>query len=182
MTLANKILAVLFSLITIVLFVFNKEITILLFLIYIIFPFIIKLKPSYTLIYLTFGFLGILLGFLLHLYKITHWYDSFVHFMWGFISSILAIIVLKKLNMYNDKNILFNIIFIILFSLASSCLWEVIEYLIDTIFKSDMQRRLTGVYDTMKDIIVAILGNILFVIWYFYEYKCKSLKKYTDLL
>ena len=182
MTLANKILAVLFSLITIVLFIFNKEITILLFLIYIIFPFIIKLKPSYTLIYLIFGFLSILLGFLIHLYKTIYWYDSFVHFIWGFVASILAIIILKKLKMYNDKNILFNIIFIVLFSISLSCLWEVAEFTIDNIFKSDMQRRLTGVYDTMKDIIVAILGNILFVIWYFYEYKCKSLKKYTDLL
>lgn len=182
MTLANKILAVLFSLITIILFIIYKEITILLFYIYIIIPFMIKLKPSYTLIYLIFGFLSILLGFLIHLYKTIYWYDGFVHFIWGFVSSIIGIIILKKLNMYNDKNLLFNIIFIILFSMALSSLWEVIEFMIDNIFKSDMQRKSTGTYDTMKDIIVAILGNILFIIWYFYEYKCKSLKKYTDLL
>ena len=87
--------------------------------------------------------------------------------------------------MYNEKKLLFNILFIIIFSIASSCLWEVIEYTIDTIFKSDLQRRNTGVHNTMKDIIVAIIGNTLFTIWYFYEYKFKTkllIRKYIDLL
>lgn len=187
MTLAkfNKILAILYSIITSVLFIYNKDIQILLFLIYILIPFIFKIKPSYILIYLVFGFISILLGFLIHFYKILTWYDSFTHFIWGFVSCVIAIIVLKKLKMYNEKNLLFNIIFIFTFTLSLSCLWEVFEFIIDIIFKSDMQRKSTGVYDTMKDIIVAILGNVLFIIWYFYEYKYKIkliVRKYIDLL
>ena len=171
MTKFNKFLVLLFSFITIILFIYYKEISILLFLIYLWLPFIFKLKDSYTLIYLIFGFLAILLGFLLHLYKITTWYDSLVHFIWGIVSSLIAIVFLKKFRMYDEKKLSFNIMFIIIFTLGISCFWEISEFIIDTIFKSDMQRRTTGVYDTMKDVIVALLGNILFVIWYFYEYK-----------
>lgn len=167
----NKVLALLFSIITVILCIFNNKLSILLFLIYIFLPFLFKIKPLYTFIYLVFGFLSLLLGFFIHLYKTVFWYDSLVHFIWGIVSGILAIITLKLLKMYNNKNLVFNVLFIIIFSLAASCLWEIIEFIIDTIFKSDMQRRQTGVYDTMKDVIVALLGNILFTIWYFYEYK-----------
>lgn len=181
----NKFLAVLFCIVTIVLSVYNKDFKILLFLIYIILPFIFKIKHSYTLIYLIFGFIGLFFGFLLHLYKILTWYDSFAHFVWGIISGLIAIIILKQIKMYNEKNLIFNLLFIIIFSLGSSCLWEIIEFIIDTIFKSDMQRKSTGVYDTMKDVIVALLGNILFTLWYFYEYKFDSkllIRKYIDTL
>jgi hypothetical protein len=185
MTLArfNKILAVILSIITIITSIYLKKISLLIFLLYIILPFIFKLKPYLTIIYLSFGFLSIFNGTLLHLYKLTMWYDSLVHFIWGIVSCLLGIVVLKYFNM--DDNILFNCIFILLFSTSLSSLWEIIEFIVDTLFKLDMQRRATGVYDTMKDIIVALLGNILFIIWYLFEYKQNKkllIRNYIDLI
>ena len=81
--------------------------------------------------------------------------------------------VLKKIKKFD--NIVFICLFIFIFSLATSGLWEVCEFTIDNLFNSDMQRRATGVYDTMKDIIVALFGNIIFILSYIFEYKNKKL-------
>ena len=77
--------------------------------------------------------------------------------------------------MFNSRNIIFNCLFIFIFSLASSGIWEIVEFTIDNLFNQDMQRAATGVYDTMKDIIVTLFGNIVFILCFFFEYKNKKL-------
>jgi len=181
----NKVLSIILAVITIFLAVGLKDFKLLLFLIYILVLYIIKMNQSLKFVVLTFGFLGGFLGFLLHLYKVTTWYDTFIHFISGIYSSLVAIYILNKLKLYNKKNILFNILFIILFVLSISALWEVIEFILDKVFNSDMQRKSTGVNDTMKDIICALLGNILFDILFYFEYKYKNkllIHKFVDNL
>ena len=78
----NKILALLFFAVTIFCAIYFKDIKILSFLVFIVFLFIFKLNPYITFICLLYGFLGIFLGFLLHLYKITSWYDTFTHYLY----------------------------------------------------------------------------------------------------
>ena len=153
----------------------NKDITLLLFSLYVVIPFIFKVKPIITLLYMLFGFIALFLGCQLHLYKITSWFDNFSHFIWGMLSGLLAIFILIKLKMFNSKNIIFNCLFIFIFSLASSGIWEITEFAIDNLFNQDMQRSATGVYDTMKDIIVTLFGNIIFILCFFFEYKNKKL-------
>lgn len=165
----NKILACIFAVATIIMAIILKEIEVLIYLPIIIIPFIIKIKPLLTFLYLIFTCISVFLGSLCHLFKLTIWFDSFSHFTWGILSSLLAIYILDKLKMYNKKNILFNIVFIFIFSLATSGFWEICEFTVDRIVGSDTQRVATGVFDTMKDIIVALLGNILFLAWYYYE-------------
>ena len=161
----------------------NKDITLLLFSLYVVIPFIFKVKPIITLLYMLFGFIALFLGCQLHLFKTTTWFDNFSHFIWGFLSGILAIYILIKLKMFNHKNIIFNGIFIFIFSLASSSIWEIMEFSIDNLFNQDMQRAASGVYDTMKDIIVALFGNIIFILFYCLEYKKKLLiRKIIDNL
>lgn len=179
----NKMLSVILAIITIFLAVCLKDFKLLLFLIYILILYVIKMNQSLKFIALTFIFLGGFLGFLLHLYKITTWYDTFIHFISGIYASLVAIYILNKFRLYDKKNILFNILFVILFSLSISALWEVIEFILDKIFNSDMQRKLTGVNDTMKDTICALLGNILFDISFYFEYKYKNnllIHKFVD--
>ena len=181
----NKMLSVILAVITIFLAVSLKDFKLLIFLIYILILYVIKMNQSLKFMALTFGFLGGFLGFLLHLYKVTTWYDTFIHFISGIYSSLVAIYILYKLKLYDKKNIIFNILFIILFSLSVSVLWEVFEFICDKIFDSDMQRKLTGVNDTMKDIICAVLGNILFDISFYFEYKYKNkllIHKFIDNL
>lgn len=167
----NKILAVIFCVVSIFFAIYKKDFSFLLFILYIPIPFIFKLNNTLIFISLIFGFLGIFLGSLLSLFKITTWYDTFVHFIWGIVSSLFAIYILDKLKMWDSKKVLFNIIFIFLFSLATSTLWELFEFICDIILKSDMQRRQTGVYDTMKDIIASFMGNVIFIICFWCEYE-----------
>ena len=48
--------------------------------------------------------------------------------------------------------------------------WEIFEFTADNLFGGNAQRALeTGVRDTMKDIICALLGSILVVIPYIYK-------------
>ena len=169
----NILISFVFCFISLLFSFIYKDITLLLFSLYIVIPFILKVKPIITFLYLIFGFIALFLGFQLHLYKTVYWYDNFAHFLWGFLSSLLAIILLKKFKKFD--NIIFICLFIFIFSLATSGLWEVCEFTIDNIFNSNMQRRATGVYDTMKDIIVALFGNILFILSFIFEYKNKKL-------
>lgn len=166
----NLFLALLFSVITIILSWIYCDITILLYLIIIPIAYILKLKPVLIFIYLIYTFIAFLLGSLCHLYQITTWYDTFAHFLWGVISGLIAIYILDKFNLYDKNKIWFNVFFIFIFSLATFTIWEVGEFSSDKLFGMDTQRASTGVYDTMKDIIAALIGNILFLSWYSYEY------------
>ena len=47
--------------------------------------------------------------------------------------------------------------------------------MVDNLFNGDMQRKATGVYDTMKDIIITLFGNVLFILSFIFEYKNKKL-------
>ena len=62
-------------------------------------------------------------------------------------------------------------IFILTFSLATACFWEILEYGTDKLLLKNTQRIETGVNDTMKDIIISLLGNLLFLVTFWYEYK-----------
>ena len=169
----NILIAFVFCFISLLFTFINKDITILLSSLYVIIPFILKLKPIVTFLYLIFCFISLFLGCQLHLFKNVYWYDNFSHFIWGFLSSLLAILILKKFKKFD--NLMFSCFFIFIFSLATSGLWEIFEFMVDNLFNGDMQRKATGVYDTMKDIIIAMFGNILFMLCFIFEYKNKKL-------
>lgn len=181
----NVFLAFILGFVVVFLSLLKKDITLLLFCLYLVLPFVFKIKPVITLIYLIFGFIAIFLGLQIHLYKTTSWFDIFSHFIWGIVSGLLALIALLKLKVFDKKNIIFTALFIFVFSLATSGLWEVAEFTIDNIFNQDMQRMATGVNDTMKDIIIALFGNITFIFFYCFEYRENKnglIKKFMDSL
>ena len=169
----NILISFVFCFISVIFTFINKDITILLFSLVVIIPFILKLKPIIIFLYLIFSFISLFLGCQLHFYKTIYWYDNFSHFIWGFLSSLLAILILKKFKKFD--NLIFICLFIFIFSLATSGLWEIFEFMVDNFFNADMQRKATGVYDTMKDIIITLFGNILFILSFIFEYKNKKL-------
>ena len=64
----------------------------------------------------------------------------------------------------------FNIIFILSFTSLCACLWEVFEFTCNALVGGDAQRvALTGVSDTMWDIIVALFGAIFVSILHFFR-------------
>lgn len=135
----------------------------------IIIPTIIKklkvsINDTIEKMYLILIFLSGTLGRIYRLYYITNWYDTLVHGISGILIFIFAQIILKyyKLN----KNTIFNIIFGITLTMSLGTLWELIEFDIDQIFKTNMQSIETGLQDTMKDISIATMTSIIIAIIY----------------
>lgn len=129
-----------------------------------------KVNDLIELIFLLFILFAQLLGSILHFYGIIYWYDSFMHYISGILTSFLAVIILILFNKYDDNDKVFNVIFILSITLMVASLWEIFEFTTDNLLGGDAQRVVaTGVTDTMKDIICALLGSILFSFCYVYE-------------
>ena len=130
----------------------------------------IRINEYINLVYIIFIFMAHFLGVICELYNYIYWFDKFVHFLSGIVTSFVAIyllIIFKK-----NKNMFFDLLFIIAITLMVASLWEVFEYLSSYYFGVDPQKAVTtGVSDTMGDIIVAFLGSILVSICYYYENK-----------
>ena len=119
-------------------------------------------------LYFTFVFLAYFLGGLASFYVRFHWYNTFVHSLFGFLGSFFAIALMKQFFPADKK------FFYFLFSLAFICLlavfWEVFEYLVDFFQGTSMQHVFeTGIHDTMIDFLVALGGNILFSFFFFFS-------------
>lgn len=130
---------------------------------------ILHLKISYTmeLVYLLFIIFGHFIGSILGIYNEISHYDKIMHTLSGVLTSFIALIVLNNINQYKFKNVIFNIVFMIVFSLAVAGIWEIFEFTSDILFQADAQRvAISGVNDTMLDMIVALFGSILVCIEY----------------
>lgn len=129
----------------------------------------IKINEGLNFIYIIFIFISHFLGVICELYNNIYWFDKFAHFLSGVLTSFLAIYLLIKMK--NKNSLVFNILFIICFSLAIAAFWEIFEYLSSYYLNVDPQKvKITGVTDTMGDIIVAFLGSILVSVCYYFEH------------
>ncbi len=133
--------------------------------------------------YYLFALLGLILGSVLKFYQAFPGFDKFVHFLSGIITSIVALIFLKKSNTNKKKTPLwFQMLFIILFTLGVASIWEFFEYFCDNITGGDAQYvAATGVDDTMNDMLIAFAGGILFNLYYAYQ-MCKAKRNKIELL
>ncbi len=130
---------------------------------------ILHLKISYTMefVYLLFIIFGHFIGSILGIYNEIPHYDKIMHTLSGVLTSFVALIVLNNINQYKFKNVIFNIVFMIVFSLAVAGIWEIFEFTSDILFQADAQRvAISGVNDTMLDMIVALFGSVLVCIEY----------------
>ena len=131
-----------------------------------------KITDNMEFVYVIFIVLAHFVGSVVNLYNKVCWYDLFAHFLSGILTAILSLVIMNFLKVYNDKNKLFNVIFIISFTLMIASLWEFLEYGADTFLKMNVQHSIeTGVSDTMEDMLVAFLGRIIVSILYIIESK-----------
>ena len=131
----------------------------------------LKFSVMLELIYLLFIILSCLFGSILRFYSMIYWFDSFVHYISGMLTALLAFVLLIYMKKYKEKDLIFHIVFMILVTLSVAACWEIFEFTADSLLGGDAQRVLeTGVTDTMKDIICALLGSVLICILYAYEY------------
>lgn len=111
-----------------------------------------------------FVLFSFLIGSCYEMYDIFKPYDSFLHFWSGFISLKICWNILKYYNPPNliDKILFFIVIFF--FSLGVSGLCEIVEYLLDRFF--NMTTQAGGLKDTMQDMMYAMTGAFLMIIYY----------------
>lgn len=113
-------------------------------------------------VYYVFIFFADYFGCVCRFYDLIGWYDVFIHFCAGFLLAKMGMFVLDKFGYCS--NYVFNVIFSLIMVMAVSGFWEIFEYSCDVFFNFDMQNSIvTGVRDTMEDMIVAVMGGILYL-------------------
>lgn len=130
---------------------------------------IFKLRISEYLkfIYILFIFGAHFLGATIELYNHVKYFDKLIHTLSGILTAFASLALLSLSKKYDNRSKIFNILWMISFSLAVAACWEIFEYGANILFGGDAQHvALTGVNDTMQDIIVAFLGAILVCIVY----------------
>lgn len=125
--------------------------------------------------YYFFLLLALVMGSILKFYYKIWWFDLFTHFISGFMTSIIAFILLQKNKLVNKKYKWFGFLFILIFTIAIAACWEYFEFTGDKLFHSDTQWVAeTGVDDTMTDMLIATFAGLLSSIYYlYYLYKKK---------
>ena len=133
-----------------------------------------KIDEEIILIYLVFIFFAHFLGTILNFYYKIKIYDKLMHGISGIMSSVLAVVILAKTKSIKNNSLWMKILFIISITLTIASMWEFFEFTCDNIFSKDAQRvMLTGVDDTMLDMIYAFFASIIFSIIYIIEEKLK---------
>lgn len=132
------------------------------------------------LLYYIFTFNTIVVGSAMYGYSRIPYWDKLFHFFSGILISAVGLIICHLLfhtlaGAKNAQCILYTV-FPFLFNLSAAVLWEVYEYLLYILFNIDAVNNITsGVNDTMQDIIVCILGGIVFtstLVRAFHKGKC----------
>lgn len=95
--------------------------------------------------------------------KINH-YDDFLHFWSGFITVKIGFNIIKLVGINNFNNKLLIAILLLFFAMGFASICEIVEYSLDTLFKMETQKG--GLIDTMHDMIDALIGTILMIIYY----------------
>lgn len=133
-----------------------------------------KVSSIFKTIWIIFIFMAHYLGVMVEFYNTISYYDKIVHTVSGVLSACAAMIILN--NGFSSGKA-FNVLFIVAFSALCAVSWEVFEYVCDNLFNGDAQRvTLTGVSDTMQDMMVALFGSIMFSLWYVFYGKRFDLK------
>ncbi len=104
-------------------------------------------------------------------YERFWWWDMVLHTGSGFAIGFLGFLILLLLHLKGKFSVspyLFAF-FTFSFALSLGALWEIFEFAIDVFFDTNMQRRETGVVDTMNDLILDAIGALIASV-FAYEY------------
>lgn len=146
----------------------------------------IKMPMVFTIVLILFMYAALYLGNLNSYYNRFPWWDNMLHT----ISCLsLSLVLFSYLIGFHQKSSKTNklspgmLIFVCFcFALACEAFWEITEFSADRLFGTDMQRwqtsGMSGLIDTMTDLIVGTLGAILAgVIEFIYLKKTKLISK-----
>ena len=138
----------------------------------------IVLPSSFEFISLLFILLSLYFGEINKFYTIFWWWDLFLHGMFGSYAVIIALhlvqgIIIKEKNTTEQRFTIFTLIFAFSFSITLGTLWEMVEFLADYFFKTDMANG--GLEDTATDLLIKIFcAFITLIICYHRKLKNKK--------
>lgn len=140
--------------------------------------------------------IGVLIAFVLasvvageffNAYEHFWWWDDMLHTIAGVIIGIIGFLAVYFLNSRYKMTIspLFVAVFAFSFAITLSVVWEIIEFTIDVIFRTPMQRwnlpvdaqligreyQGVGLRDTMSDLIVGGIGSLISSVFAYFAYK-----------
>jgi len=146
----------------------------------------IKLPNVFTITIILFVYASLILGEFGSFYVKFTWWDNMLHSFSGF--ALAMAVFSTMLWLYQNPNQLGQlspgmlILFSFCFAVACGAVWEIIEFTMDRVFGTDMQRwqegYMAGLVDTMTDIIMDTAGAILSsIIGYIYLKRTNLIKK-----
>ena len=117
-----------------------------------------------TAIYL-FSFLGWTLGGAAGVYGLLPGFDKVVHCLSGVFVSMVALACYRMLAGRREKDTALSCSFVFSASMAVAGLFELCEFALAPVMQRDLQHVLdTGVMDTMMDMLVCLIGTVIFVL------------------
>jgi len=145
-----------------------------------------SVSGSMLVMYCTFVFAGLFLGTTLNFYILFPPWDNILHFFSGIVLGILgfAIFDLSHRRMFREMSPPLAALFALSFSMASGKVWEIYEFILDSLMGTNTQRWAdnygvpfvgqAALSDTMWDMIFNSIGAILIVIWGYRRIKSKG--------
>jgi len=122
----------------------------------------VRIPPEFELLAVVFVYASLFLGEVHGFYLKYWWWDSLLHTGSGLIVGIFGFLLVYVMNEKEDIELSlkpsFIALFAFLFALGLGTLWEIMEFAIDQLFGSNMQK--SGLVDTMWDLIVDSLGAL----------------------
>ncbi|MBM4113294.1 MAG: hypothetical protein FJ253_07955, partial [Phycisphaerae bacterium] len=123
----------------------------------------IHVPAEFQLTAVAFVFLSLYLGSASDYYESFWWWDIVLHigsgFLFGIVGWIVLYLLLQTDRLPRAVGPALVSVFAVTFAVTLGVLWEIFEYMVDTLFPSvNMMSNETGVSDTMQDLMVDLLG------------------------
>ena len=131
----------------------------------------VYLPAEFEFLTILFIYMTIFLGEIKGYYLKYWWWDNLLHtfsgIAFGFLGFLL-VYTLYKAGKISTKPIFLSL-FAFCFALSIGAVWEMVEFNIDNTIHTDMQRRGTGVFDTMYDLTEDACGALFAsIVGFFY--------------
>lgn len=122
----------------------------------------VRIPPEFELLAVVFVYASLFLGEVRGYYAKFWWWDILLHTGSGLLLGIFGFLLVHVMNEKKDLHMsmkpAFVALFAFTFALGAGALWEIIEFSIDQLFGTNMQK--SGLVDTMWDLIVDGIGAL----------------------
>lgn len=125
----------------------------------------LKFSARLELAYLLFLIPAMVLGIDFRVYEIVYPFDKIVHTLSGVLAAFTAREIIDQTSFASVKERWVKVMFVFCFVAMTAVIWECFEFLMDQVMGLHMQQLIvSGVEDTMYDMIVAMIGGVVGIV------------------